>query len=255
MLKTEIRLYYEVQPSSIFVEEAGIELPGEFILKYRTNSGIDESIHLTTKFYTRFLIEELNVIGEIKISNDDFDKCHSFPEKVLESYNIIEYKKLDEWINNIFFDESDELSKEIIIEGKRGDEIINQLLKFKDVMEYWFNNNTQHKSFFEIQKKILRHPQIAKERFKPSPDFRTINFKNTIYNLTDKPAEVIRILYYEYCRGTAGVSKSYILGEVDGYNSRYAKSRRVQDIFQSNTDAWKNLVKLGKTRGTYVLNI
>ena len=103
--------------------------------------------------------------------------------------------------------------------------------------------------------------------FKHLPDYRSVNLKGILFELTFQQGQVIKILHEAYCNGTPYVSQAHILEELidddngnDGNNENENDNlkrtgNRLRDIFRSNPDAWKGLIARGKRKGTYRLNI
>jgi hypothetical protein len=87
------------------------------------------------------------------------------------------------------------------------------------------------------------------EEFTHSPDFRSINKDGKPFLLTSKQAQVIQMLYDAHKEGLPGLGKDRILEDVSG-------GSRLRDIFKSNPEAFKVLIKISeKRRGIYRLNI
>lgn len=100
--------------------------------------------------------------------------------------------------------------------------------------------------------------------FKHLPDYRSVNLKGILFELTFQQGQVIKILHEAYCNGTPYVSQAHILEELidddngnnENENDNLKRTgKRLRDIFRSNPDAWKGLIARGKRKGAYRLNI
>jgi hypothetical protein len=87
--------------------------------------------------------------------------------------------------------------------------------------------------------------------FHYSQDFHCVQLNDREFTLTSTQSHVIEALVNAYRNGTPDVSKDYILEEIG--SSLLCK--RLRDIFTRDREAFNCLIRSGKKRGTYRLNI
>lgn len=83
-----------------------------------------------------------------------------------------------------------------------------------------------------------------------SPDFHCVLINDFEFTLTSTQSQVIQILCEAYRNGTPDVGKDYIMEEIGSLCDR-----RLRDVFCRDQEAFKCLIRPGKRRGTYRLNI
>lgn len=90
---------------------------------------------------------------------------------------------------------------------------------------------------------------LFEEMFSHSHDFRCVSLGGSQFTLTSSQAQVVEILHKAYRNSTPDVGKDYILEEIG------SPSSRLKNLFRSDAEAFKALIRSGKKRGTYRLNI
>lgn len=80
-----------------------------------------------------------------------------------------------------------------------------------------------------------------------SDDFRSVCWFGTNYSFTSQQAEVVRILWQAYKAQTPDVDAALLLSDFTG-----CAAHRVRDLFRK-CPAWKTMIVLGGSRGTYRL--
>jgi hypothetical protein len=85
--------------------------------------------------------------------------------------------------------------------------------------------------------------------FDHSEDYRSVRLRGKTFTLTPSQAKVISILHDAWNRQMPDVGLDYIFNEVE------SPSTRMADIFKSNKEAKKALIRVGERRGTYRLNL
>jgi len=83
-----------------------------------------------------------------------------------------------------------------------------------------------------------------------SQDFHCVLVNDREFTLTSTQSQVIQILCEAYRNGTPDVGKDYIMEEIGSLCDR-----RLRDVFCRDQEAFKCLIRPGKKRGTYRLNI
>jgi hypothetical protein len=85
--------------------------------------------------------------------------------------------------------------------------------------------------------------------FEHFDDYRSVRLRGRTFPLTATQAKIIEILHDASERRMPDVGIHYILSEVESLSSRMA------DLFKSNKEAKKALIRVGERRGTYRLNL
>lgn len=85
--------------------------------------------------------------------------------------------------------------------------------------------------------------------FTHSTDYRSVTRYGATFSLTPRQAQVIQILHEAYEGGNPDIGGAAILEQLGTQNSR------LRDTFRSNLEAWKALVRPGRTKGSYKLNL
>jgi len=88
------------------------------------------------------------------------------------------------------------------------------------------------------------------DTFFHSQDYHSILINGREFGLTPTQSHVVEILCEAYRNGTPDVGKDYIMEEIGSLCDR-----RLRDVFSRDREAFKCLIRPGKRRGTYRLNI
>jgi hypothetical protein len=92
----------------------------------------------------------------------------------------------------------------------------------------------------------------ASPDFHHSEDFRSVSVGDREFALTPRQAEVIQILYRAHRNRTPELGWAQIRAQLSTKIDSYPE--RLTDIFK-RSDAWKELIVSGRTRGSYRLNL
>lgn len=92
---------------------------------------------------------------------------------------------------------------------------------------------------------------IPKRDFKFSPDFCSVSIDGLRFQLSNKQAHVVQILYENWKNNTPELFQALIINEVYGSTT---KERKLKKLFH-NDEVWKALIRKGARRGSIALNI
>ena len=85
--------------------------------------------------------------------------------------------------------------------------------------------------------------------FEYSPDYSSVSLRGKKFTLTPMQRHAVKILHEAWEKGRPEVGVNYILVELE------SGAHRLIDIFKSNKEAYRALMRKGERRGSYRLNL